>query len=652
MFKKVLSLTLSVMMIMAFVAIPSMAAEEGSFSEANWHQYERGFYTSTSDFAEYFKEYEIDSDGDENLVAVKMVASSGKTLTSNRNPVAYKFGVSASDYGEYQDVNATYAHMRFYLASFSDQYRNATNKLQLRLDKDGTGSSRDAYLFHTWKEGDNFETSVYPASYSSSAAYTSKDWMGIAHQGGAGNGPADNVTANSHQTAPKAEDYDKVDLIVEYNKQGGATSYIFVNGKFMGSYYDSGLTDKHFHGIVLRIASGQKTRGNSDYVAAKFDTDRVGHREYYNTDDYMVTMEDVMQDAGLGAELDEENMIYKSKAGDLEWYMPGYNYGIFTDVYTYERDYSERQRINENITYSGTAATIEATNTDTENYATAAKMLSGFYPINGKTGISYESYHPRAKYIKLSFDQTISNDGMWLKYETRYSGTEQALQMWNNNGNLVVGVKGGSNITCNGSGYKPTATTTGTNHIDWILEPVETGTDEGYLKQYVYVNGKLASEGKVDSYYANRVNDIILSTKNAEGTVTIDNWTLSTYNQNADFAEIESVITGVEPATTFEWMDAECAFEADGALFVIFGAAEATRYEGAAKLYIAVYGESGALLDLDIKDFESGLVYGNEEEPKIFDASAYAEPVDFAVVYLWENGTMKPLLEQKIIELN
>ena len=342
------------------------------------------------------------------------------------------------------------------------------------------------------------------------------------HQGRTGNGPASNITANSHETKLTADDYDKIDLIMEYNKQDGATSYLFANGKYMGSYYDSGLTDKHFHGIVFRILKGssRKLRGNSDYVALKFDADRIGHREYYNTDDYVVTIEDVMQDAGLGGALGE-NMIYKSAPDALEWYMPGNN----QTAYTYESDYSERKRINTNVTYSGTAAVVEATNTS-DSYKTAAKMLSGFYPINGKTGISYESYHPRAKYIKLSFDQTISNDAMWLEYKTRYSGTAQALQMWDNDGSLVVGIKGGSNVTCNGNGNKPEASTTGTNHFDWILEPDE---ENGCMKQYVFVNGEFAGEGSFGSEYAVRVADIILSTKNAAGTVKIDNWSMTLY---------------------------------------------------------------------------------------------------------------------------
>ena len=645
MLKKVISLALATVVASSLIVMPAHAA---TFSEENWAQYERGLYTSTSDFKECYKEYTKTSDGDEMLTAVKMVATTTKTLTSDRNPVAYKFGLNAADYGEHADDKATYAHMRFNLASYSDEYRNAMNKLQLRIDKQGDGASRNHHLFDTWAVDGVYGTAVYPESYTSSAAYTSKDWL-IGHQGQAGNGPASSVTANSHETPLTAEDYDKIDLIMEYNKQGGATSYVFLNGKFMASYYDSGLTDKHFHGIVFRLLKSKnpKVRGNSDYIAMKFDADRIGHREYYNTDDYMVTMEDVLQDAGLGDTIDS-TMIYKSKPGDLEWFMPG-NEQV---AYTFEKDYSERQRINANVTYSGTAATIEATNTDTENFATAAKMLSGFYPINGKTGVSYESYHPRAKYFKFSFDQTISNDAMWIEYATRYSGAVRAFQMWNNNGNLVVGIKGGDNVTCNGNGYKPTATMTGTNRIDWVLEPIDTEDENGCMKQYVYINGKLAGEGQFGNQHAVRLADIIISTKNAAGNITIDNWSMTVYNDEADIETINAEITGVEPTASVKWMEDECGIEYDeeSGDFVVYAGATAKNYDADAEIVVAIYGESGRLLEVDVKDFESGVVIGNEVEPTIFNTNNYDEAIGNISVFVWDMDKVTSALERLDLE--
>ena len=537
--KKLLAAIFTLSTVLSNAAV--MPAHAAGFSSDNWAQYERGLYVSTSDFNKYKDVYTNTDYGTDQLTSVRMVAASTKDITSDRNPVAYKFGDSASAYGEHQNDKATYAHMRVYVASFSDQWRNAFDKYQLRMDKDGTGSSRNAFLIHTWKENDTYVTSAYPESYTSSNAYTTKDWFGVLHQGKAGNGPDGNSSADSPTRELADSDYDKLDIIAEYNKNNGVTTYLFANGKFMGSYYDSGLTGKHFHGIVFRIAGTssdkRKIRGNSDYIAARFDADRIGHREYYNANGYYVTLEDVMQDAGLGGTIDS-TMMYKTKEGDLQWYMPGNE----QTAYHYPNKLidgssaSARVRIGSNITYSGTAAAIAAVNTSGE-YEMAARMLAGLLPVNGKCGVAYESYHPRAKYIKLSFDQTISNDGMWLEYASYYSGKVRAMQMWNNEGSLVVGIAGGSNVTCSGNGQKPEAATTGTNHIDWILEPDETNS---CVNQYVFVNGKFADSGHFGNEYAVRINDIIISTKNAAGNIEIDNWSMTVY-KNEDSVTLDSL---------------------------------------------------------------------------------------------------------------
>ena len=124
---RVLSLHIILAMLLSFAVVPVSVSAAG-ISEANWEQYEGGLYTSTSDFKECFKEYTDTSYGDDQLTAVKMVATSTKTLSDNdRNPVAYKYGENSEAYGEHADDEATYAHMRFYLASFSDEYRSGTN---------------------------------------------------------------------------------------------------------------------------------------------------------------------------------------------------------------------------------------------------------------------------------------------------------------------------------------------------------------------------------------------------------------------------------------------------------------------------------------------------------------------------------------------
>ena len=530
MLKKLSGILVLAAMLISFAALPAQAAV---FSSDNWVQYEKGFFTSSDDFAEYFTEYTDTDFGNGQLTAVRMVATSTKTLTKNRNPVSYKIGDSSSHYGEHINDKAAYAHMRVYVATFSDQWRNCFDYFQMRMDKDGTGASRDTWLFDTYEKDGGCVSEVYPTNYKSEYAYVTLGSVYPAHQGKLGCGPADSGTADSNTRELSDSDYDKFDIIMEYNKQGGATSYVFINGVFSGCYYDSGLTDKHFHGIVFRVLQDKKIRGNSDYIAVKFDSDRIGHREYYNTDDYYVTLEDVMQDAGLGDDIDS-TMMYKTS--NIQNYMPGADRAGY--IYNAKGGDTERRPINRNITYSGNTAEIAVTNTDTSNYELAANMIAGIYGQNPKFGVSYESYHPRAKYIKLSFDQTISNDGMWLEYQTFYSGPVQAMQMWNNGGYLVVGVKGsGKNITCDGTEGHPTAEMTATNHIDWIIEPVVDFSNESNTKliNHVFVNGEFLSSGTIDNQYAQRICDIILNTKSAAGTVTIDNWSMTVYNETADF---------------------------------------------------------------------------------------------------------------------
>ena len=625
MLKKLLSTAIAASMLAAMAVMPVHAA---TFSSANWAQYEQGFYTSTSNFSENMKEYTNTSFGENRLTSVRMVANTSSKITSTKNPVAYKIGQNASDYGDHASDSASYAHMVFYLATYDDANHNLFDDFYLRMDKDGTGSSRDAFVFDNWKN----DSEIYAVNYTTSAAYTTKDWTGILKkQGYNGNGPSGSTIGAGNEGSQTRvlsdSDYDKIDIIVEYNKQSGATTYIFANGKFMADYYDSGLTDKHFHGIVFRTLANKTPRSNSSYIAVKMDPNRIGHREYYNTDGYYVTLEDVMQDAGLGDSVNDSSVMFKTS--EIQNYMPGNDQA----PYVYPKDASARSRINENVTYSGNTATINCTNTDTENYAVAANMLSGFYPQNGKTGIAYESYHPRAKCIKLSFDQTISNDAMWLKYETYYSGAVQALQMWNNNGYLVVGIPSGGNVTCNGSGSKPTAEMTATNHIDWILEPDETNQR---VNEYVYVNGVYVGAGHFGGQYAVRLADIILNTKNAEGSVTIDNWSMTVYNEDALLAVIGANIEG----KSINWKSGnyEIGYEMKNdkiAVLVTAVNAEGVVPSEETKVVTTIFDANGKLITSNKVDYVSGQTLADETVTNVFD---YDESMTTIKAFVWDFG--------------
>ena len=58
------------------------------------------------------------------------------------------------------------------------------------------------------------------------------------------------------------------------------------------------------------------------------------------------------------------------------------------------------------------------------------------------------------------------------------------------------------------------------------------------MNQYVYINGEYAGQGSFGNQYAVRVADILLSTRNGAGTVTIDNWSMSLYNASASFEDM------------------------------------------------------------------------------------------------------------------
>ena len=639
--KKLFAMIITLSIVLSFAVVPAHAA---TFSSDNWVQYERGFKVQTSDFSQNFSEYTDTSYDDEQLTGVRMVGTSTKTLSANKTPVQYYWN---SDSFEAGTPDATYAHFRVYLATFSDEYRNAFDYFEMRAISSSGGES-NTFMFDVWKiDGTNYDADVYAKSYNNSTAYVTKDWGPLDHQGKVGT-DFGNAANNSSNTLSYPSDYDKIDLIMEYNKQSGTTFYLFANGKFMGSWYESTITTKHFNGVSFRVLKDRKIRGNSDYIAVKFDPSRIGHREYYNTSGYYVTLEDVLQDAGLGNTINNDKIMYQTKSGDLQWFMPGNE----QSAYHYPNKLisgsapSERVRIGENITYSGTAATITATNTES-SYAFAARMLAGFYPIIGKHGVAYESYHPRAKFIKLSFDQTISNSSMWLEYQTYYSGGVRAMQMWDNDGYLVVAVAGlGKNLTCNESGGKPLAYTTGTNHIDWLLEPVDGET----MKQYVFVNGVYLGEGSFGNSNIVRLNDIILNTSKGAGTVTIDNWQMTVYNENASLADF-----GIGQPAKWTGTGIETDEENYPGKFSIKGTAQDDLgdVDENAKIYVAVYNETAnRLLDFVAVDYTDGYDFGGEYEyafNQSYTISGTAFAAEKAKMFIWS-----PTLEKqaKTVEID
>ena len=224
--RKLLAIAMTVSMVLSFAVIPVHAA---TFSSANWAQYERGFKVQTSDFGQYFSEYTNTSYDDDQLTGVRMVATSTKTLSANKTPVQYYWN---SDSFEDGTPDASYAHMRVYIATFSDEYRNAFDYFEMR-SINSTGGEKDTFYFDTWKiDGENYESTAYAKNYTNANAYVTKDWGALSHQGKCGTDFSN--TANNDSSVLTASDYDRVDLIAEYSMNSGTTFYLFTNGKLEG----------------------------------------------------------------------------------------------------------------------------------------------------------------------------------------------------------------------------------------------------------------------------------------------------------------------------------------------------------------------------------------------------------------------------------
>ena len=614
MFKKLISLALSVMMVMALIAIPTHAA---GFSSANWKQHYNTLETPSGNFNGEVLGTTV-LDGEEFNTHVKSVGNSSTTINNNRNPI--KYGTLNSKGEE----APKFTHFRVLLGAYEDGGRTGLDKFWVMLHNTADGAATQAFCLR----GDTGRS--YP------------------------DGTGDNILENynkdlwSLRSSTTDTSFHKIDLIVDHNSLQSSTAlvYMFIDGKYAGVRYESSKKDAigtAFYGVSFRVLSGTSVNTNT-IIEAKFEEGREGHREYFDANGYTVTLEDVLNDAGLGDATEEENVIFHTTA--IERYIPD---AVQARELYYKDGSNTSRKLNDNVTYDGTAAIISQTNSAADTWELAADVLA-FYPYSKtdgrKGGVSYTSYHPSARYIKLSFDQTIAEDeGTDIRYDLFASSNTEALKFRDNNGKLAVALKNADAKTTDGEIY-------GTNRIDWVIEMQDTEVNSSYaandVYQYVYVNGEKVAEASLGSSTYLRLNNIQMYTKNST-EVTIDDWSMTLYNQDADFADIEAAITGVEPATTFEWMEDSCYVATNGEIFVVSAGVEAKRYEGAASFVVAAFAADGSLLDTDIKDFASGVVIGNEDEPKIFNTVYGEKAVDHVNIYLWENGTLCPLIVNKSI---
>ena len=641
MLKKILSTALAAAMLGSIAVIPAHAA---TFSSANKTRYYNGISNGGSGNFNYTIEETKVLDGNaanafntsdgKYITKYKGVGSASTTLTSNRNVISYKTKSAT------RGTAPQYVHFQIYLGVYEDSGRTGLDDFNI--------------MRHTKEDGSGEKLGSLRSNY------LNNNTVGRAYPNGDGDLIVENYDKDfwSLRSSKDEQTYHKLDFVVDANALSSQANitYLFVDNRYIGSNYTStnGGFD-NFYGYSFRILSGKSINTNTT-VEAYFADGFEGHTEYNDTEDYKVCLEDVLQDIGMGDAIDS-TMIYKTSK--LDWYLPS---TVNAREMYYTKNGTKSSRVintpngtsKSTVTYSGQTATVSHTQSDASEWEEAADVLA-FQPYSidnaRHTGVSYKSYHPRAKYVKLSFDQTItSGDGTWLGYDLYAKDTGvEGLQMWNNGGNLVVGIKGGGgNNTLNGSGKKPVALINGTNHIDWIMEFVEneTNTSEGGIKQYVYVNNKYVGEGKIGTNTFTRLNNIRLFTKgDSNPEITIDNWSMTLYNETANLSAIAASITN----ENIIWGSGnyEMGYEKKGnkiAVLVTASNNAGVTPSASTKVITAIYDINGRLIDAISNAYVSGQTLADETVTNTFDYSSDMKTIK-AFVWDYVDGSITPQVD-------
>ena len=525
MIKKLTAAAIALSMMLSFAVMPAHAA---SFSAANKRHNaydlakssDSNFTSLASDYGgEYLQANTITFDYDHTNENVDSTFSGvfytknrakfkGTTTSSKDGLIKYKWtnGIMgrAADGSKVAADIPVFVHQRIYFA----WYAGRGESLEFRpYYNTSEGSTTGFKLF---KEDGGYIQNMNSKSAFSMVKYNESGF---------------DLTTSSSTSNPV---FNTFDFIFDYSNGHEFAWFFFINGKLVGISKPTSNKPDMFYGWTLR--SPDTINRQNDYVTIYGDeANGWGHTEYIQANGYYPTLEDVMQDKGLMTESVSDSKIMM-KTTDLAGYMPPASANAKVN----------NVQINEDVSYSGTAATISHTQSNTDEEEIAAHMLQGVIPPD-KSGVSYASYHPRAKYVKISFDQTIGAGTIAYKlcYNTNRTA---ALSFWKDNGYLYASVKGGGgNNYLNGAGGRTTAGENATNHIDWILEfhENEQDTSEGGIIHYLYCNGDFVAQGKVGNHSNTRLADITVETKGSSSPeVTIDNWSMTLYNQEAVFNDI------------------------------------------------------------------------------------------------------------------
>ena len=425
--------------------------------------------------------------------------------------------------------------------------------------------------------------------------------------------------------------FNTIDVIYDYSNGHGFAMYMFIEGKLVGiSKPSSNLPDK-FYGWAIRSNDAVSRQG--DYIEVWGDeATGWGHTEYLNANGCYPTLEDVMQDQGLMVDsVNDPAVMMKTSA--LSSYMPPASANAKVND----------TQINTGVSYDGATATITHEQSDASALEVAAHMLQGVISPNN-SGVSYASYHPRAKYVKLSFDQKI-NSGT-VGYSLCYNTTRNtSLEFWKDNGYLYASIRGGGgNNYLNGANGRATAEQDATNHIDWIMEfhENEETTSEGGIINYLFCNGQLVGQGKVGNNSQTRLADITVETKGNNPEVELSNWSMTLYNEDANLTALAAQITNQN--VVWGSGNYELGYEKQGdkiAILVTAANAEGVTPSENTKVVTAIFNENDKLVASDVVKYVSDQTLADETVTNIFD---YDESMKTIKAFVWDfvDGSINP----------
>ena len=416
--------------------------------------------------------------------------------------------------------------------------------------------------------------------------------------------------------------------------------YGYIDGRLIATKINATHFD-NFYGYTICGTGDESSFANGTKVWFKYDTERPGETIYVDTNDYTVTLEDVLVDAGLASNNGDPHQIMESDhiadyifAGDTD-----------PDYYdTYERRDSSGNTIS---------MTAEKLKTSAGN---VAQLYGGCY-FKGK---DWPGYAKEKSVMHVSFDQKINkklNSGTTAasssysyniiaqnqkSYELLYMQPDSSNKM-----QITLEKQQGS------SNPKITLDKDFNDaiHYDIILYGKhsiaypETSTAEAvgyyfadgqYIGSYTINRGSDSSTAGTDIWWT--PTQLLLYSDNT-ANVTYSNYKLAVYDENKSPLDIVAELDG----TQIGWADVQANIgeylSVSGRIIVGTGSVPS-----AAKAYIGLYDSENKLLDCDIISYTAGTLMTS----KNFSTSYSGAFPYYAKLFLW-NGAEPILAETKIM---